>query len=302
LKTAEEILELLRQDEGPTLEFKESSILRNTLKLARTVAAFANSKGGIFLIGVKDDKSIEGMKAEKSHEELIMNVASDKCDPRIIPKFEKVTIPEKGDVYIIQVPEKQDTYHAVKIKDGITFPIRVGSTIRQLSASELGYGLQGIEIEPKIRFGKFGSWFGKKALYKIYGRLDADISRFLLGILSVGLATISISLFFMIRYENGRIEWLIINYPTWLNLILLFGLVIGFLIIEWVRYTPSTKCPNCNSYFSFYTARKWVFKKRPIDKEREEWITRNLKKCNECGYELLGRKRYETVSIEDVYS
>jgi predicted HTH transcriptional regulator len=69
MTTAEELRELLKQDEGLTLEFKDSRILADSLQLAKTFTAFANAEGGTLLIGIKDDKSIEGMQAKKGHEE-----------------------------------------------------------------------------------------------------------------------------------------------------------------------------------------------------------------------------------------
>ena len=144
-----------------------------------------NAEGGILLIGIKDDKTIEGMKAKKGHEEHIMNVASDKCDPRLAPNFQKVTILRKGDVYVIRVLERQGPYHAVKTKDGYKFFTRVGSTIREISPSELSLGEQGVEIRARRGLGQFWSWLGKKVLYKFYGRLDVNIIKFQMGLIIV---------------------------------------------------------------------------------------------------------------------
>jgi len=137
MTTASELRGLLRRDEGLTLEFKHSRILSDTLQLAKILTAFANAEGGILLIGIRDDKSIEGMKAKRGHEEHIMNIASDRCDPGLAPRFQKSHIRKKGDVYVISVPKSQDLYHAAKWKDGYKFFVRVGSTIREIPPSEL---------------------------------------------------------------------------------------------------------------------------------------------------------------------
>jgi predicted HTH transcriptional regulator len=49
---------LVRKGEGATLEFKLKS--NHPEKIVREVVAFANSQGGLLLIGVGDDKSIPG--------------------------------------------------------------------------------------------------------------------------------------------------------------------------------------------------------------------------------------------------
>lgn len=213
MTTAEEILESLKHNEGLTLEFKDSRILSESFELARVLTSFANAEGGTVLIGIKDDKSIEGMKAKKGHEEHIMNIASDKCDPRLTPKFQKVTVNEKGDVYVVSVPERQGPYHAVKTKNGYKFFIRVGSTIREMSSSELGLGEQGVEISVGSGLGKLWSWLGKKILYKFYGRLDAKILKFQIGLIVLGTLLIIWPLIVMFTIQDGKVA--VSSYPSW---------------------------------------------------------------------------------------
>ena len=79
--------ELIAQGESQTVDFKKVEILSNPTKIAILMTAFANANGGRILIGVCDDKTMEGMKAKKEHETHIMNIARDLCDPPLIPKF-----------------------------------------------------------------------------------------------------------------------------------------------------------------------------------------------------------------------
>lgn len=129
------VQELIKQGEGLTIDFKDSLILRNPLKLAKTMVAFANAKGGMILIGVTNKGKIEGMTAKSEDQDYIMNVASDRCDPPIRPLFE-TSHNDAGDVYIVTVP-KGRYLHGVKIKGAPAFFIRVGSTIRGLKTEEL---------------------------------------------------------------------------------------------------------------------------------------------------------------------
>jgi len=294
MTTAEEVLELLRQDEGPTLEFKDSLILSDSFKLARVMIAFANAKGGILLLGIKDDKSIEGMKAKKGHEEHVMNIASDKCDPSLAPKFETVRIPEKGDVYVIRVLERQGPYHAVKTKNGYKFFIRVGSTIREKRPSELSLGEQGVEIPIRGKFEDFWCWLGKKVLHRFYGKLNVNILKFQIGLIILGFLLIIGPLLLIFKFQDV----LVVSYPSWVYYILAISLITGAMVIDWVSCMPRTRCRNCKSYFSFRTRRKWVFEKRTVREGVEEWKTRSLKRCDECGYEVLGKLEFEKVSVE----
>ena len=58
------VKKLIFEGEGVTLDFKKT--ITNCEKIARTMAAFANNKGGRLLIGVADDGTITGVKSEES--------------------------------------------------------------------------------------------------------------------------------------------------------------------------------------------------------------------------------------------
>jgi len=304
MKTCEELLATIAQGESQTLEFKNSLILQDSTKLARAMVSFANALGGRILVGVNDNHEIEGMTANNNDQELIMNVASDKCDPRLHPRFSTISCPGKGDVYVIEIPPRQEMYHSVKIRNGIVFPVRVGSTVRQLSAAELGYATQGIEIGVRNPLGSLWLWLGKKSLRRFYSSLSPQnnkIRNYLLSLGVISFILIVLPLVMMFGFSGRELTVKFTDYPSWFLLLLIMSMLIGGSMLDFIRYFPETKCPNCNSYFSFYPIRKWVFDKRQIDETKEEWITRSLKKCNECDYEVLGKRQYEVRSIEEEY-
>jgi hypothetical protein len=136
----------IAEGEGQRLEFKRSEILSNTIQLAIELTAFANADGGMILIGVKDDGTFERMMARRGHQELIMNVASDRCVPPVRPLFEQKLI-DGNLVYVIQV-QKGSTLHGVKFRGGTAFYIRVGSTVRSLHPTEVA-GKSGLVESPK---------------------------------------------------------------------------------------------------------------------------------------------------------
>ena len=52
----------LRQGEGDMLDYKQEITSAN--KIAKTMVSFANHKGGTLLVGVRDNKSIAGIRTE----------------------------------------------------------------------------------------------------------------------------------------------------------------------------------------------------------------------------------------------
>ena len=60
---SQKIRKLIEQGEGVNLDFKQ--IVQNPSKIAKSMVSFANTHGGILLIGVRDNGSIAGIKAEE---------------------------------------------------------------------------------------------------------------------------------------------------------------------------------------------------------------------------------------------
>jgi hypothetical protein len=79
------IQELLLQGEHETLEYK-SQLPNEEDKLLKTIAAFANSSGGIVLIGVTDDGRLEGIKEDvHKYKDKIVNKIRNRLTPQ--PEF-----------------------------------------------------------------------------------------------------------------------------------------------------------------------------------------------------------------------
>ena len=77
---------LLTQPEGKTLEFKRD--LSSPRNLLKTLVAFANSAGGIVLIGVADDRAVIGLEQPLDDEERLDNLIGDAIAPRLVPNVE----------------------------------------------------------------------------------------------------------------------------------------------------------------------------------------------------------------------
>lgn len=122
-KKNEEFLKyLLNRKEGQTIDFKQS--ITSAQKLAKTLVAFANTEGGIIVIGVSDKKKIIGVDPE---EEVYMveKAIFDNCDPQPTFRFElleTIELSEKNieiEKYVLLVVvEKSNQRHFFKNQNG----------------------------------------------------------------------------------------------------------------------------------------------------------------------------------------
>jgi predicted HTH transcriptional regulator len=87
------IRKLILQGEGTTLDFKKT--ITNNEKIAKSLVAFANNRGGQLLIGVADDGSIKGVKSEEEEKYMIIKSAHQFCKPAIEPEFEEIYVDSK---------------------------------------------------------------------------------------------------------------------------------------------------------------------------------------------------------------
>jgi ATP-dependent DNA helicase RecG len=96
---------LLHQNEGKTLEFKENTIPLE--RIVKTVIAFSNTAGGTIIIGVRDKtKEIIGVPNALKEEERITNAVANSITPLLMPDIEIKTYRSK-ELILIHV------YHAI---------------------------------------------------------------------------------------------------------------------------------------------------------------------------------------------
>jgi len=129
--------EILMKGENEKVEFKKIEILSNTFHLAKSMAAIANTDGGLLLIGVTDDGQLQKMRVEKGHIETIINVSRNNIDPPIKPVVHPLKL-EDGDVFVVEIPRmSRGIPHGAKSKDGKVYFIRIGPTNREPSNEEM---------------------------------------------------------------------------------------------------------------------------------------------------------------------
>jgi predicted HTH transcriptional regulator len=106
---------LVKTGEGTFLEFKRT--ISSPEKIARELAAFANTKGGTLLIGVDDDKSLVGVDSYYEQEFLLSQSLNDVCVPALEARVEVVPY-HKKEIVLVRVEEsdKKPVYVADKGK------------------------------------------------------------------------------------------------------------------------------------------------------------------------------------------
>ncbi|MFN0289840.1 AlbA family DNA-binding domain-containing protein [Pedobacter helvus] len=96
------IKRLILEGENVSLDFKKT--ISNCEKIAKTLVAFANNRGGRLLIGVADDGTIKGVKAEEEEKYMITKAAHQFCKPALEPIFEEFNIDDKL-VLVVEIPK-----------------------------------------------------------------------------------------------------------------------------------------------------------------------------------------------------
>jgi predicted HTH transcriptional regulator len=116
-----DVKNLAETGEGTYLEFKRT--IPSAYKIAREIAAFANTKGGTVLIGVDDDKSLVGVVGYQEEEFLLGKAARELCEPTVNITIEIVHFGER-DLLVIKVPEAADKPIFVRSEDENTVFMR----------------------------------------------------------------------------------------------------------------------------------------------------------------------------------
>ncbi|WP_461142329.1 AlbA family DNA-binding domain-containing protein [Spirosoma pomorum] len=144
---------LVRRGEGSNLEFKLKT--NHPEKIIKGVVAFANTNGGIMLIGVGDDKRIVGLKYADEDEYLLVRAIHKFCFPRISYTIDRVQLPDEREVLVIRVPPSIDRPHYIlpDPAEPETKKVYVRVADKSVQASrEVREILKGSQADRNIRF------------------------------------------------------------------------------------------------------------------------------------------------------
>ncbi len=106
-----ELKELIEEGENFHCEFKRK--FSTPEKIAKEMIAFANTRGGVMLFGVDDNKEIVGVDSEKSETELIKDAAINYCEPPLELNIEYMDMHGK-EVVIVEIPESKNKPHRLQ--------------------------------------------------------------------------------------------------------------------------------------------------------------------------------------------
>ena len=124
-----DLIAALKRSEGKTLEFKRDFSSRRGI--VRTVVAFANTAGGVLLIGVEDKTGFVRAVADVlAAEERLANILADTVAPQVMPDIEVLPWRDRH-VIAAEVFPSSRRPHRVRAegRDGVY--VRVGSTNRR---------------------------------------------------------------------------------------------------------------------------------------------------------------------------
>ncbi|MCA1758731.1 MAG: ATP-binding protein, partial [Bacteroidales bacterium] len=119
---AAELLEIISLGETSNIEFKET--IHSPDQLSSEMVAFANSLGGKLFIGIKDDGEISGLEGIelKRLQDLVMNVATNNCNPPLGSIWTEVARLQNKSILIVHIEKgitlHRDNTHSVWVRVG----------------------------------------------------------------------------------------------------------------------------------------------------------------------------------------
>jgi predicted HTH transcriptional regulator len=174
---AARLRELVAGGEGKALEFKRG--LPGDAKVARSLSAFANTKGGLLLVGVTDRKGFHGAPRPRETMGHLREVAAHQVDP---PLAVEVGITDVDGVPVVwcSVPLSPDRPHAAIGDDGVrTLMVRVGSSNRRATDATLAALLHGpASTTPDALEKQVLAWVASRAGAKARPDGDATVEAF----------------------------------------------------------------------------------------------------------------------------
>jgi len=106
-----ELIELIEEGENLHCEFKRK--FSTPEKIAREMIAFANTKGGYLIFGIDDNKAIIGVESEKAESELIIDAATNYCEPAMELKINYVELYGK-EIVVVEITESDKKPHRLQ--------------------------------------------------------------------------------------------------------------------------------------------------------------------------------------------
>jgi hypothetical protein len=137
------IAALVTAGEGQTIEFKDERTKPSNL--AETLVAFANTDGGILVIGVSDDRSIKGVTDPKVAIDNALIAASRECSdpPVVLGSIRRASLSPSKAIIVVRVPKATTSVHSAQgrffKREGSRNVALTAAAVRQLFATRDGF-------------------------------------------------------------------------------------------------------------------------------------------------------------------
>jgi predicted HTH transcriptional regulator len=209
----QDLRNLVNQGESNSLEFKRK--IAYPMKVIREVVAFANTSGGILLVGVNDEGNITGLKNPDGEAFVLKNAIQKNIKPFLKFRMEDIKVNTDRKVLAFHIPESRRKPHFIKENGMSECFIRIRD--RSVKATR-----EMIEILRKSRsrrgtYIEFGNL--EKTLLEhldIHGRLTLDdfVSTADLNRKDVSQSLVRLVLADVIQVEPGEGQDTYINNPN----------------------------------------------------------------------------------------
>ena len=296
---------LLFLQESETLDFKEVFSLKSEsekAEFAKDISAFANTKGGHIIYGVKD-KTWEkiGIDPETFDEDKMQQVISSRVDPPA--EFSAKTIYYEGVPFgLLTIPESPLKPHQI-VQTGQIF-IRRGATTDRAKTEEIELmlrerePLEGIDVEPENWWESLFISFGRKYTIWRYGRLDVSLKKERIALAIMG--SVSLIPFFYLFYQISTIQ--LVPDVMWLTLSVIL-MVFGFFLLSILLFLEKVKCPKCKKLFGIRRVDSKKIKEKEVyrtDTEIEfDVVYRNTYRCEFCNYKKVKKESEKRIVALD---
>lgn len=101
-------LELIQMGEGLTVEFKRT--IDSPFKIAKTLASFANTSGGILLVGIADNRSTVGITSELRELQKLERACGQLVEEELLVRCKTISLGLKN-ILRIEVEESAEKPH-----------------------------------------------------------------------------------------------------------------------------------------------------------------------------------------------
>lgn len=135
-----QILEIIDAGESQEVEFKES--FHSSQDFSKLMCAFANTFGGVILIGINNKKEVRGVKDDLDNIQQRISSSAQAVSSPLFPSVEIHKINDKEIIAIIIQQAIDNTFHSFQ---GVIW-VRIGSTLKKIEGNQIVDFLRGKQI------------------------------------------------------------------------------------------------------------------------------------------------------------